>query len=586
MKQYQMTYSGNEDLTGWLTSLQNTHPGSDSPLFYLCSYTVDYSGLYPVLDAIKKVFPKALYAGSSGSGSITSGTYNADSIAIAATFFEYSDTKIRILQAPLTTETQKETAAYLLHEVETLGWVKAVEMMGTIGNCDIPQFCRDISLLPENIEFFGGGALATDTHDGTSSDTYVLSSSGEIASYSAVFILYGGDHLHVKAGKVTGWRRLGLPFEVTSVEGNIVHELDHKPAFEVYQKYLNIPSEEYFFDMAVVFPFAFDSRDGECMRVSMYHLSDGSLGLASVIDEGVKGNIAYGDPAYIIESVKASVERVKEFSPQALRLYSCSSRQFYWQNEIDVETTPFQEAASTSGFYTSGEFLRQDGKVILHNVTLVVGALREGEAEHSMELTVPEIEPGFSRQIMINHCLTTFINTATEQLIEANQKLSHMAITDSLTGLLNRGEIERQIRNAMESTDETAPVILMMIDLDDFKMVNDTYGHEEGDEVLVVLSDIFTECIKDSGLSAYTGRWGGEEFMILLPGADHESAHRLAEKIRTTYAEHHFPVSGTHTLSASITESRPEDNADRICSRVDNGLYNAKKNGKNQTVEI
>ena len=161
-----------------------------------------------------------------------------------------------------------------------------------------------------------------------------------------------------------------------------------------------------------------------------------------------------------------------------------------------------------------------------------------------------------------------------------------MAITDSLTGLLNRGEIEHQIRNAMESKDDTSPVILMMIDLDDFKMVNDTYGHEEGDEVLVVLSDIFTECIKDSGLSAYTGRWGGEEFMILLPGADHESAHRLAEKIRTTSAEHHFPVSGTHTLSASITESRPEDNADRICSRVDNGLYNAKKNGKNQTVEI
>lgn len=125
---------------------------------------------------------------------------------------------------------------------------------------------------------------------------------------------------------------------------------------------------------------------------------------------------------------------------------------------------------------------------------------------------------------------------------------------------------------------------LIMLDLDDFKQVNDTYGHEEGDEVLRRVADLVGSKATSFDSDAVTGRWGGEEFMVLLPSATLEEAARLAEEMRQDFAAIHFDESGNQTMSLGVARMRHGETADALCSRVDHALYRAKEQGKNQVV--
>ena len=125
-----------------------------------------------------------------------------------------------------------------------------------------------------------------------------------------------------------------------------------------------------------------------------------------------------------------------------------------------------------------------------------------------------------------------------------------------------------------------------MMDLDDFKSVNDKYGHKEGDTVLKELSDMLTQVIGDFDSEASIGRWGGEEFMVLLPNSDRGTAAELAERLRREFSRIEFPEAKTQTMSLGVTEMKPDEESDRACMRVDDALYQAKAAGKNKVVVL
>ena len=108
----------------------------------------------------------------------------------------------------------------------------------------------------------------------------------------------------------------------------------------------------------------------------------------------------------------------------------------------NTETKPFQSVAQTSGFYTSGEFLRKDKELIQHNVTLVIGAFREGDTVPGMENEIDVQGFHISKQVSLISRLANFVDISTAELEEANRKLEKMAITDGLTGPLNRMKIQ------------------------------------------------------------------------------------------------------------------------------------------------
>ncbi len=174
-----------------------------------------------------------------------------------------------------------------------------------------------------------------------------------------------------------------------------------------------------------------------------------------------------------------------------------------------------------------------------------------------------------------------------QDALRANYQASvSMAITDSLTGLYNRHFLDAHLQNIVNQSLATRkPFSMMILDMDHFKQVNDTYGHDVGDEILVELAKRMVASIRSSDLAA---RIGGEEFMVLMPETDMLDAYRTADRMRSQIANTPFPVSHevgaiTKTISIGVSELQMnQDNAGALIKRADNALYEAKNGGRNR----
>ncbi len=165
---------------------------------------------------------------------------------------------------------------------------------------------------------------------------------------------------------------------------------------------------------------------------------------------------------------------------------------------------------------------------------------------------------------------------------QLEESLEREAITDALTGLYNRqrldAEMERMLASHARYGTETA---LVMLDVDNFKDINDTYGHDVGDRVLVELSERLAEEMREPDFLA---RWGGEEFVALLPETDPSEAARMAERLRRRIEIEPFPEVGVLTISLGVTNFRNGDTPNTLLKRADTALYKAKDSGRNKVL--
>ena len=406
------------------------------------------------------------------------------------------------------------------------------------------------------------------------------------------FLLSGGEDYHVKTTHVTGWKPLGRNLPVTKARGPVLYELNGKPAYEVYHKYLNIKNDENFFTNSLEFPFLYKLNGMDILRAPIACNPDGSIMMTADIAENISARIAYGDPWTILESVYNTATTFQEFIPDAFTVFSCAARRTFWgDDEVGRETNPFQSLAPTSGFYTSGEFLREGKYVNQHNVTLVIKAEREGDVDEKVMQMVEMDTEEFSGKVSMLNRLATFIQAATEELEQANYELEVVAISDGLTRLYNRSETQRRISAVAKEYKNFSPhekkgsgTSLIMLDIDNFKKVNDTYGHKEGDLVLIKIAEMLKRTIDDIAPGSVAGRWGGEEFMVLLPRYNEEKAVRVAEAFRANFAAISFDKAPHQTISLGVTEMIAGESADISTMRVDDALYEAKRTGKNRVI--
>jgi len=166
--------------------------------------------------------------------------------------------------------------------------------------------------------------------------------------------------------------------------------------------------------------------------------------------------------------------------------------------------------------------------------------------------------------------------------IKLEEKLKKLATKDALTGIYNRYKttmiIEEQIIRANRYNEIFS---LIMFDIDHFKRVNDTYGHDVGDYVLQELSKTILQIIRKTDK---LGRWGGEEFMLITPHTNQTEAFELAQKIRKGIENHPFQTVNHITISMGVTQYKNGDTLTIITKTVDDALYKAKENGRNQVV--
>ena len=167
--------------------------------------------------------------------------------------------------------------------------------------------------------------------------------------------------------------------------------------------------------------------------------------------------------------------------------------------------------------------------------------------------------------------------------VRTEERLRQFATTDTLTGICNRRRFDELLTSEIHRAARfSSPLSLMLFDVDHFKRVNDTFGHQAGDQVLTQVAVVVSGAIRAVDLFA---RWGGEEFAVLLPGSDIDAARVLAEKLRMLLENQPFPDVGHITCSFGVAEYAAGDDADAMLKKVDSALYRAKKTGRNR-VEI
>ncbi|MFY9143255.1 GGDEF domain-containing protein [Sulfuricurvum sp.] len=159
------------------------------------------------------------------------------------------------------------------------------------------------------------------------------------------------------------------------------------------------------------------------------------------------------------------------------------------------------------------------------------------------------------------------------------QELQRLSVTDPLTGLYNRRRMDEVTQEQVEYVKRyRVPFSIIMFDIDDFKLINDRFGHIIGDQVLVTIAEITKKSLRKTD---YIGRWGGEEFLILLPKTPSQEAAIIAEKLRQELEDANYSHHAKVTCSFGIAQCDGALTIENIIDQADQALYRAKESGKN-----
>jgi diguanylate cyclase (GGDEF)-like protein len=163
------------------------------------------------------------------------------------------------------------------------------------------------------------------------------------------------------------------------------------------------------------------------------------------------------------------------------------------------------------------------------------------------------------------------------------RRLEHMATRDKLTGAASRQVFDEIFLDASKASERKGtPLSLIAMDIDNFKEINDTHGHQRGDEVIRTVAEVIGRQVRDSDTLC---RWGGEEFLLLLESCDLERAMTIAESLRKAVKEHNFRFGNTEnqlTVSLGVAEHRLGESQDALLARCDQALYRSKREGRDR----
>ena len=582
MKQIPFAIQTRKELDACIEQVQQEAREMKNVASVLVSVFVDKADnhiLEVLTQTIRASFPEAQVVGSASTGEIIDGNLMDHGIVLTFTLFECS--QVRALAYNFHEISSEDAGREVLAILNADRNATAVEVIAAGFHLDINPFFRQASKSQSEIVFFGGLA-----DDGSLGQNGLVFAHNDSIRYGLIVVIFSGSRLHVQASSSFGWKPLGRTMTITKMDGEFcLQELDHCPAMEVFDRYLGIKNTDRFLIDALTFPFYFERNDSVLARHPRRCREDGGMMFGADFREGEKVRLAYGDPGTILENALALQERLASFKPEAIFMVSCVARWMLLGSDTEQELSVSRNLAPSSGFYAYGEFMRnKSGEIMVSNMTLMTVGMREGLMSGQHENVIMK-RPKLKQNRSIMDHLVRFIETTTKELELSNQKLAKLAKIDRLTDLYNRGETEAGLRRMLDrARREQRPLSVMMMDVDDFKGVNDQHGHAMGDETLRRIAAILRRNTrKDIDIP---GRWGGDEFLVVFSDTDMETAQIIAERIRRLVAE--LPLldgDGLVTTSIGVVAAKPEDTADSLFRRADEALYDAKlSQGKNQVV--
>jgi len=232
-----------------------------------------------------------------------------------------------------------------------------------------------------------------------------------------------------------------------------------------------------------------------------------------------------------------------------------------------VETIPHTTTIKEALTYIKKKHFKR--AVIVDDANVFVGVISQSEL---ISLT-------YSNWVNLMHQHEEELAEINTFLKNKTKKYEKLAATDALTGLYNRYKFSELFLYEYElMLQRDNKMSLVMLDIDFFKKINDTYGHDIGDRVLVEVSNIILQSLRNTDTIS---RWGGEEFVMLLPTANLQTALKIAENIRKTIEQKEINIAKHVTVSLGVTEVQKEDILESALKRADEALYEAKKSGRN-----
>lgn len=240
---------------------------------------------------------------------------------------------------------------------------------------------------------------------------------------------------------------------------------------------------------------------------------------------------------------------------------------------VEIATGDFREAGTHTLIIESIEF---HGKWLSYSQ--IVSAVLIAWLAYALLLVV-------SSSIKIQHKMASE-RRSKEALIDINQALSlekielqEQAQRDHLTGVYNRLGLRRHLLKALKNIRPSAPLSLILIDIDHFKSINDQFGHDIGDKVLQSFCQLMSNSTR---MSDTFGRWGGEEFILLCPQSRLEQSQKMAENLRIKMTQGNWPKDIKLTSSFGVAEMKPDESISSLLKRADQALYRAKEAGRNR----
>jgi diguanylate cyclase (GGDEF)-like protein len=564
-------------------NLELSNLNSSKTLLQIFSGFIQESELQKIVSIIKNKNSEILFIGSTTAGEIYEGGVYEKSINIS--IMEFDNTTIR--QDYFIDEDDYNLGKLIgksLFKKNTKATILFIDALKTNGN----DLLDGISSIDSSIPLAGG--LAGD--NGYLKATFVFDKNG-VYSKGSVAASLNSDTLNVFTEYQLNWQAIGKTMSVTKAEKNRLYEIDGINVSEIYKKYLgekignNLPFSATEFPLLKI-----QENDLEICRTFTHQFEDGSLLMIGNLEAGDKVRFAFGNVDLILNNTNKKIKKAFLFQPEALFVYSCTSRKAFLQSQIVSELAPLNKIAPNVGFFTYGEIYHNNNRNSLLNISLTILGL--SETDHKKIIINDEKddetnEKNFmaNKHYLVLDALTHLSNSVISELEETKQQLKEQANRDYLTGLYNRRYFNEIAQDFIHiSKRERKPFSVIMLDIDKFKKINDTYGHSIGDDVLKALSNIIQKTVRKSDI---VSRYGGEEFALLLPFTDKQGAQRIAEKIRinvedTKIVLHNSKiVQFTVSLGVDCIEMQDE-NIEESLDRADSALYNAKESGRNKVI--
>lgn len=550
---------------------------SAATLIQLFSGSTSEAGLKALLRVLHTVLPQSQIVGCTASAVISNGGIHEDLVLL--NIWQFESSSVSLSWASFASESNPDslslghTLARQVAEDDT-----QLLLCYSAGDClNAEDLARGLIAFVPNTPL--GGCIASARQSGQQG---LVCIGQRVEAAAAVVVAIAGNELSVNLHHSKDWMMLGTPMEVTSSEGNILREINDTPAQSVYTRYLG---EESCYDLEAAclrFPLLLE-RNGRVLARLGNHVDrrDGSIRFWGNLAPGEKVRFGLLNPVSAIDDFRKVIESLENHRCEVLLVFPSEARKLMMQSLTEDELGRLQEIAGTQGIFTPGQyFYGPDQPDFLHYSHVVI-SIAEGNPSEPLTLTQTGLD-AFSPDTLEMRAISHLVNTTARELEEANQSLEKQANTDQLTGIYNRHKagvvLDQEYRRAQRYG---RPLSLIMIDIDDFKQINDHFGHQVGDQVLIKTTRVIQPVIRETD---WFVRWGGEEFLIICPETDLKGTAEIAERLRVAVANAPILEQRPVTISVGVACHVKEDTLDTLLECADKALYQAKAQGKNQTV--